>query len=150
MAKLTNIKKLIGNYKTKKVGNVAPQEQKDWIISNFETGNLLCLTLIRYGKEWYLHEWVNFYQLNDKEMKKMIDMGYHTMLEAAKKVRKYEYISGEHKFNKIDLDSSEYFNSLINKENFHKKYTIDPAIKIDKNKFEKEVNKLNFKVSYHK
>jgi len=120
--------------------------QKDWIISDFVTGNLFCLTIASVdGENWYILEYVNFFGLPNKKMKEMIDMGYYTMLEAAKTFRDYIYVIGEHDYNRDDFNKEEYWKELLPKS--MKKSQIKQSfkrdeLKIDRKEFEAEVAKL--------
>lgn len=124
--------------------------QKDWIIGNFKTGNLLCATIeSKDGKEYSLTEWVNFYNLITTELHDMIDLGYMTMLEAAKKVPNYNYTIANHNFSKKDFIANKYFNSLLDTKNVYGKSSFSlNSIPVDKKEFEKQINSLKHKLKY--
>ena len=118
-------------------------KQKDWIIYN-KHGHLWCLAIQKTGDNaWYLIEWVNFQGLSQQELKKMVDMGYHTMLQAALKQDEYRYVIGRYNFSPLELDSG-YWRALLPDGIKGKKST---KVEIDKTEFENQVSKL-FK-KYH-
>jgi len=88
-------------------------KRKDWIIGNFKTGDLFCLT-IQYQKErggWYVTEFVKYFAMPLREFGKMYMMGIDTMLDAMKG-GDYEYCIAEHGFSKDRYMAQPYWNSL--------------------------------------
>ena len=96
--------------------------------------------------DWYLKEWVNFFDMDSGEMSKMVNMGYATMLAAASQRDGYEAVIGDHAFERKDIDGLEYIRSLIRPGQFTGKSSMTK--KIDKARFESEIGSLNFKVTH--
>lgn len=114
--------------------------QKDWIIYNNRSGNLWCLAIEQQADEnWYLIEWVNFQGLSQTMLRKMVDMGYKTMLDAAIKQHDYDYIIGHYSFKPGLIAKSEYFNGLLPSGLKGKKST---KIEVNKFEFEKQVDNI--------
>ena len=120
--------------------------QVDYILSDFEKGNLLCITLeSERGDKWTLTEWVNLFDLELDELKDMVDVGYQTMLEAAMTTPKYTYNIGKHDFKEKDIET-EYFQALVPKENFKEKATLSQEVDYDE--FIKELDTLKMNVTH--
>lgn len=121
--------------------------QKDWLISNYSSGKLWCLTL--YSEDnvvWKLKEWVSFFGLSNPKMREMVDMGYNTMMKALID-ESYESVVGMHEFTKGQLKSSEYFKNLVNDESWlEAKLSLD--VEVDKEEFEKNVKMFFSKPEY--
>lgn len=111
----------------------------DWIISDLDKGNLLCLTIDYTGNGWKLKEYVNFFGLTPRNMKKMIDMGYATMIDAARKFDKYTRKAGHHTFPGEKILLSNYWKGL-DLPSLKGKHSVN--ISIDKEEFLREVSHL--------
>lgn len=111
--------------------------QKDWIIYDHYRGHLWCLAIENTGKGWKLLEWVNFQMLSRNKLRKMIDMGYWTMISAARSRDKYTYVIGDYSFNPKDI--GDYWKGLVGKK-FNGKHSV--SIDIDKAEFERQVGEL--------
>lgn len=112
-------------------------KQIDWIVYDYD-GNLLCIALDNEGEGWKLTEWVNFEGLSQNKLREMLDMGFMTMLEAAKGRDSYTYIIGNHAFDWADENSS-YFKELLG-DKFEGKNSV--SIDIDLDEFRSQVEKL--------
>jgi len=134
----------------KKSESITHKYQKDWIVADWEKGNLFCLALASNdNKEWSLLEWVNFRDLSDDEMYEMVSLGYDTMLDAAMNTQ-YGYIIAPHEFDKEAMDKSEYIQELMgNDKNFNDKASFKVGeLPIDYSKFVGEVDKLVKKTNF--
>ena len=115
-------------------------KQKDWIIYDPRTTNLLCATISSEdGEKWELTKWANMFDLGSAKLKEMIDMGYKTMLDAVGETD-YEYCIGRHKFSAEDFEANTYLKDLLNEDASGKK--VSPEKEIDREEFEKEIESL--------
>lgn len=126
------------------------QYQKDWIISDANKGNLLCLTITSEdGENWKLAEFVNFYGIDDQKLLDLVNMGYWTMMEAMKQVPNYEYVIADHNHDKKRFSKDEEFWSNIVPGNIYNvKKSIEPEQPVDKEQFEQIVAGYNPEIKW--
>lgn len=120
-------------------------KQKDWIIGNFQTGDLWCLSWIYspMRRLYFLREYVVHFGLPKDKFGEMYVMGMQTMLDAMKE-GDYEYVIADHRFTREQYMERPYWGRIREKVGSadgkysleEGKHAIDPII------FEKEVRDL--------
>jgi len=80
---------------------------------------------------------VNFQTLNRDKLRKMVDMGYWTMIAAAKSRDTYHYVIANYTFSPAEIGG--YWKGLMGKK-FKGKHSV--IIDIDKAEFERQVKEL--------
>ena len=122
--------------------NSAKTMQKDWIVYDFEKGNLFCIAIESKdnGNTWKLIEFVNYFELPDAKLQEMVSNGYNTMFVAKNKHDGYEWIIADHKFTKEEFDKKDYWKNLVPEDKLHAFATL--SAEIDKSEFEKEMKTL--------
>lgn len=113
--------------------------QKDWIVYNKSFDKLFCITIVKDESDNYkLYEFVNIFDNKDKIFE-AVNMGYMTMIEAAKNRESYEYVIADHSFDKKGIDI-EYWNDLVSDDKFWAKDS--PNADIDLKEFNSQIRKL--------